>query len=192
MIPIFSLVPHPDNANRMPAELFTKLVSHIAATGDYPPIIVRPLATEPATFQILDGHHRVQALKQLGHAEVKCDIWQADDDRAALLLLTLNRLQGMDDPVKRAHLLQRLASKEDLKALEAKLPESAAAIEKLLALCEAPPPPAAPQSIAAMPHAVTFFLSGTQRERLFARLRAVCADRTAALVALLNLDGDAS
>ena len=202
MIPLAQLAAHPGNANRMPPEMFKKLVAHIRESGDYPPIIVRPLTCESSgdsatsggqsRFQILDGHHRVRALAQLGRDQANCDIWQADDERAALLLLTLNRLQGSDDPVKRAQLLAQLAETHELQALAARLPEDRAKIARLLALKEPPPEIAPPPELASMPQAVTFFLTAGQRDCLLARLREVHHDRSTALLMLLKLDGAAA
>src|SRR5690606_28692192 len=116
-IPLNNLEAHPDNANIMPAALLDKLVAHINETGNYPPIIVRPIEGDPQAhplpgvgprYQILDGHHRVLALQRLGRAEADCDIWNVDDKQAAMLLLTLNRLHGEDDPHKRGSLIARL------------------------------------------------------------------------------------
>ncbi len=50
-IPLDRLEPHPENANRMPPRLLEKLKAHIARTGRYEPLVVRPLpraAPEPA------------------------------------------------------------------------------------------------------------------------------------------------
>ena len=94
MISIALLHPHPENANSMPPKLLDKLARHIERSGDYPAIIVRAHPAIADAYEILDGHHRVQALRQLGAAEARCDVWQADDERARLLLLTLNRLQA--------------------------------------------------------------------------------------------------
>src|SRR5262245_57943732 len=127
-MPIISfdhLDPHPGNANRMPAELFAKLKSHIQHTGDYPPLIVRRHPTQPDRFQILDGHHRADALRQLGYEQARCEIWEmVDDRRAEMLLLTLNRLHGEDDPRMRGLLLEDLARAVDIDELAALLPDS--------------------------------------------------------------------
>jgi len=188
-IALDKLAAHPGNANRMPDALFNKLVAHIKDSGDYPPIIVRTIGDTPEQYQILDGHHRVKALAQLGYTEANCEVWQADDARATLLMLTLNRLEGSDDPVKRAALIAQLAADEELKSLEAKLPEDRTKIAKLLALCDVAPELAPPVPLESMPQAVTFFLTAPQRDALMARLHEVHTDRSVALVTLLNLDG---
>jgi ParB-like chromosome segregation protein Spo0J len=206
MIALDHLESHPENANRMPEELLCKLIEHIRRSGQYPPLIVRPHAPGRddaghgndssmggasgggAKYQVLDGHHRLEALRRLGYVEARCDVWDVDDERARLLLLTLNRLEGRDDPERRGELLRKLAEEMDAKVLADLVPDDAAAIEKLIALTDPPPPPAPPPEVEAMPHAVTFFLTGPQRRCLFARLNEVARDRSEALVRILRLD----
>lgn len=178
---------HPDNANRMGEDLLAKLVAHIRDNGKYPPLIIRPHPQHAGRYQILDGHHRAKALHQLGRTEACCEIWDVDEAQTDLLLLTLNRLCGEDDPYRRGALLKRAADLCDLSELAAKLPEDVQKIRKLIEATQAPPSPAPPPDLASMPHAVTFFLTAPQRDRLFDRLKAVARDRSEALVALLEL-----
>ena len=178
---------HPDNANRMGEDLLAKLVAHIRDSGKYPPLIIRPHPQHAGRYQILDGHHRAKALHQLGRTEACCEIWDVDDGQTDLLLLTLNRLCGEDDPYRRGALLKRAADLCDLSELAAKLPEDVQKIRKLIEATQAPPSPAPPPDLASMPQAVTFFLTAPQRDRLFDRLKAVARDRSEALVALLEL-----
>lgn len=182
------LLAHPENANAMPEDRLAILTAHIESTGRYPPLIVRPHPTRADCYELLDGHHRAEALRRLGHREAKCIVWEADDQQARLLLLTLNRLQGKDDPHRRGALLQRLCESVDLDALAAKLPDDRAQIESLIALQDSPPPPAPPTERASMPEAITFFLSPQHRRALLARLGRHGSDRSAALVKLLQLD----
>ncbi len=91
MVPLDDLSPHPLNANVMPGDLRAKLKAHIHRTGRYPFVVVRPHPEEPGRYQVLDGHHRVEILRELGHKEARCDVWQVDDREAKLLLATLNR-----------------------------------------------------------------------------------------------------
>ncbi|MCH8209913.1 MAG: ParB N-terminal domain-containing protein [Planctomycetes bacterium] len=178
---------HPDNANRMGEDLLAKLVAHIRDNGKYPPLIIRPHPQHAGRYQILDGHHRAKALHQLGRTEACCEIWDVDEAQTDLLLLTLNRLCGEDDPYRRGALLKRAADLCDLSELAAKLPEDVQKIRKLIEATQAPPSPAPPPDLASMPQAVTFFLTAPQRDRLFDRLKAVARDRSEALVALLEL-----
>ena len=178
---------HPDNANRMGEDLLAKLVAHIRDNAKYPPLIIRPHPQHAGRYQILDGHHRAKALHQLGRTEACCEIWDVDDGQTDLLLLTLNRLCGEDDPYRRGALLKRVAPLCDLKELAAKLPEDVQRIRKLIEATHAPPSPLPPPDLASMPQAVTFFLTAPQRDRLFDQLKAVARDRSEALVALLEL-----
>ena len=107
-IPLDDLVAHPLNSNVMPPEYREKLVAHIRRTGRYPFLVVRAHPTEPGKYQVLDGHHRVGVLRELGHTEARCDVWDVDDREAKLLLGTLNRLEGQDQPLRRAQLLHEL------------------------------------------------------------------------------------
>src|SRR5262245_21026475 len=93
VVALDDLLAHPLNSNTMPPDLQEKLRAHIKRTGRYPFLVVRPHPSEPGKYQVLDGHHRVAILRELGHTEARCDVWEVDDREAKLLLATLNRLQ---------------------------------------------------------------------------------------------------
>ena len=138
MIPLTDLVPHPLNANRMTDEMREKLKAHIKRTGRYPYLIVRPHPDQPERYQVLDGHHRVAVLQELGHVEARCDIWEVDDREANLLLATLNRLEGQDIPIRRAQLIHELLGDMSIGDLAGLLPETDGQIEELHTLLEFP------------------------------------------------------
>ena len=138
MVPLEDLVAHPLNSNVMPEEFQAKLKTHIKRTGRYPFLVVRPHPQEPGRFQVLDGHHRVAILRELGHMEARCDVWRVDDREAKLLLGTLNRLQGQDQPIRRAQLLHELLGEMSVDDLAGLLPETDKQIEELHALLEFP------------------------------------------------------
>jgi len=138
MVPLDDLLPHPLNSNVMPEDLQEKLRVHIARTGRYPFLVVRPHPEEPGKFQVLDGHHRVAILRDLGHREARCDVWEVDDREAKLLLATLNRLQGQDLPIKRAQLIHELLGEMRAEDLAGLLPETDKQLEELHALLEFP------------------------------------------------------
>ena len=188
-IPLDRLRAHPLNSNVMPEPLLAKLTLHIERTGQYPPIIVREYEED---YQILDGHHRVQALRRLEHTQAKCDVWDVDDEGATLLLATLNRLQGSDDPLRRSALLADLRERSGRSAADLArwLPEDGERVERLLRL-QAPPTIAmAPRPIGAMPVAVHFFLLPDQRATLEMRLGELGGRREEALMRLVA-GGDA-
>jgi hypothetical protein len=152
-IEISRLMPHPGNPNRMSKENFRKLVRHIERSGRYEPLIVRPyLPQRPqstlrknklknsassamkGSFQIINGHHRFEALKQLGYETCDCIVWDIDDDEANLLLATLNRLCGQDVIDKKTALLEKLNKKLRVDELSKLLPNTKTQIQRLLDL----------------------------------------------------------
>jgi len=152
----------------------------------------QPADSDPDVYQILDGHHRAKALRHLGREHAECVIWQADDREALVLLATLNRLQGQDDPRKRADLVGSLASQFNLNALADLLPERRDQIKKLLEINDRPPPPRPPQPIGQMPVAVHFFLLPSQKTQLDNALLAYGGTKEEALMALLEKHREAS
>ena len=153
MVDVDALVSHPGNANVMSAEFLEKLKGHIARSGRYPALVVRSLGNSQGfqdqtdKLQILDGHHRLIVLKELAHKKVRVDNWgDLTDGQAQLLVATLNRLQGQDDPDKRAELLAGLQQQLELSSAELSelLPETPDELEKLLALNDLPPELAQP------------------------------------------------
>src|SRR5712692_2910089 len=138
MVPLGDLLPHPLNSNVMSADLQAKLRAHIKRTGRYPYLVVRPHPEQEGKYQLLDGHHRVAILRDLGHTEARCDVWQVDDREAKLLLATLNRLQGQDQPLRRAELIHELLGEMSLDDLAGLLPEDGKQLEELHALLEFP------------------------------------------------------
>lgn len=173
---------HPHNSNVMPEPWLEKLVEHLRSTQRYPPVIVRPLGGD---YQILDGHHRVEALRRLEVAAVRCVVWEVDDEQALLLLATLNRLQGSDDPRKRGALIAQLSQNRTLGALEKLLPERREQLRKLVDVAATLPMPRVPRVLAEQPVSLQFFVLPDQRRAIEARLREVGPTREAALVSLI-------
>ncbi len=184
-LPIDQLDAHPANSNVMPAALIDKLAGQIGRSGRYPPVIVRPIGDR---YQILDGHHRVAVLRKLGHACVQCVLWPVDDDEALLLLATLNRLRGDDDPRKRAALLSKLRESMEITDLARRLPEDAEKVRKLLAIHAAPPSPQTPRPVDDLPVCLNFFLLPDQRREVERVLAEHGGSREQALLALLGLN----
>ena len=138
LIPLDRLRPHPDNPNHMPVSRLQKLVAHIRQSGRYEPLIVRPLPAEEGLYQILNGHHRAQALRAAGYDRAACIVWHATDREARLYLATLNRLVGADIPEKRAALIDQLLDEVGIEELAGLLPESTHELEELAALSSLP------------------------------------------------------
>lgn len=160
-IPLEKLLPHPGNCNRMSRADFARLTAHIKRTGRYEPVVVRPDPVREGNLQILNGHHRVEALKKLGYAQADCVVWQVPDDEADVLLATLNRLCGRDDLHKRSELIKRLSRRLSIKEMARLLPDGKKQIERLKALQKPLISPAAKANVFA--EAVVFFLTPEQK-----------------------------
>ena len=155
-IPLEQLEPHPANPNKMSKSAYAKLVANIKKTGLYEPIVVRPLGDK---FQIINGHHRVEALWQLGAETASAVVWELDDRTTLTLLASLNRLTGTDEPEKKSRLYAELLASFSAKDLAKILPCSATQLERLACVKL----PDVPSPAVVMPDAVVFFLTSDQR-----------------------------
>ncbi len=126
-------MPHPDNPNHMSRPTFTRLVRNIERTGLYEPLIVRPAPGRKGCYQIISGHHRYQALRQLGYEKANVIVWQVDDAQTDILLATLNRLEGRDMLDKKLALLRRAMRRAPACELAKRLPYTATQLERLTA-----------------------------------------------------------
>jgi ParB/RepB/Spo0J family partition protein len=162
-IPLEQIIPHPANPNKMSKSAYAKLVANIKKTGLYEPIVVRPLGDK---FQIINGHHRVEALKKLGAKTASAVVWELDDATTLTLLASLNRLAGTDVPEKKSGLYAELLANFSAKDLAKLLPATAVQIERLA--CAKLPDVPAPAVI--MPEAMIFFLTAEQRATVEAAL----------------------
>ena len=133
-VPVEMLIENPNSPNRMSKSSFAKLVHNIERTGLYEPIIVRKMDTQYASrntqYEIINGHYRLKALKQLGYKTVDICIWDVDDQQNDILLSTVNRLSGTDILEKKLALLNRLSSQLDAKKLSELLPLTSSQIER--------------------------------------------------------------
>jgi ParB-like chromosome segregation protein Spo0J len=133
-IALSKLVVHPANPNVMSDATFRKLVRNIERTGLYEPIVARPHPKKKNCFEIINGHHRVKALEQLGRKEANCVVWDVDDEQTAVLLATLNRLTGSDMVQKKIELLKELTKRMGTMELSKILPQTAKQIDRLTSL----------------------------------------------------------
>lgn len=177
-IPIEKLVAHPDNPNRMSKRNFRRLIRNIGRTGRYEPLVVR---RQGDYFQILNGHHRCQALRQLGYEAADAVVWDVDDAEADILLSTINRLGGSDVLEKKLALLYRINHNMHTHEMAKFLPFTSSQIKKLKNIRI----PTVPEKINVKSFAVpmVFFLSGAQQqiiERALSLTRKAHAGRTKA------------
>ena len=158
-IPIDKLTAHPGNPNRMSKRNFARLVRNIERTGRYEPLVVRRRGD---CFQIINGHHRCRALKQLGCEIADAVVWDVDDAEADILLSTLNRLGGSDVLEKKLALLERLNRNMHAREMAKLLPFTRSQIERLKNLKV----PSVPANISVKSFAapMVFFLSAEQQQ----------------------------
>ena len=155
---------HPDNPNKQSKINFAKLVRNIERTGRYEPLVVRPCPDNEGRFQIINGHHRWQALARLGYDTADCIIWDIDDEETDILLTTLNRLGGSDRLDKKLKLLKRLNKRLAYHELAKLLPQTVKQIERLTRLKK----PIAPAKMGANSFAnpLVFFVDDTQQQQI--------------------------
>jgi hypothetical protein len=130
-IPLDKLLPHPENPNRMSKQTFGKLKRLIEQSGNYEPLIVRKHPEIEEHFEIINGHHRADALKELGETFADCAVWDADDEQVRILLATLNRLGGKDELAAKLALIKNLSEKFGAKELAKLLLDTKQVIEKI-------------------------------------------------------------
>jgi hypothetical protein len=142
---------------------FDKLVRNIEWTGRYEPLVVRPCPGRRGFFQIVNGHHRCEALRKLGRKTAEAVVWSVDDEQTDILLATLNRLSGRDTLEKKLALLQRLSVTVALRRLAKLLPQTRGQLERLISA-----KPAQPQlrKSAAFAIPMVFFLDETQEHAI--------------------------
>ena len=162
IIKMEKLVPHPGNPNRMAKAMFKKLIDHIERSGNYEPVIVRIHPDMGGCYQILNGHHRVEALKTLGIDKVDCIAWDVDDAEAMVLLATLNRLGGNDQLPRKIKLYKKMTKQIDFKKLLKQLPDNKKSIQRLASLIEKPPVCTAEKPVFLGP--MVFFLDDKQTD----------------------------
>jgi len=190
-VPLDKLIPHPDNPNRMSKANFARLLRNIKQTGRYEPLVIRPYPDRPGLFQIINGHHRWQVLKELGYKTADVTVWDVDDHEADILLATLNRLGGRDNIEKKLALLDRLNKKLAARELAKILPQTAKQIERLTSL-KLPAAPATPVANH-FANPLVFFVNDTQQQiieqalslaKLYQNEKTKAAKRAAALTAI--------
>ena len=182
-LPLDNLQAHPANSNVMPPVMLDKLIEHLRTSDQYPPLIVREFED---SYQLLDGHHRAIALRRLNKTYARCVVWEADDEQALVLLATLNRLQGCDDPRKRGALVAQLAKSYNLHELEKLLPERAEQLKALTELSRQLPTIKQPVKLKDQPVPVHFFLLPEERNALLSALDQIGPTREQALMSLVS------
>lgn len=97
--PLDQLHPHPDNPRlQLREDVVERLTAEITANGFGPEhaILARPI---DGGLQVVSGHHRFEAARRAGLAEVPAWVREMDDDEA-FMLLVLSNTQGELSPLE--------------------------------------------------------------------------------------------
>ncbi|MHC4103351.1 MAG: ParB/RepB/Spo0J family partition protein [Planctomycetota bacterium] len=200
------LIAHPDNPNRMSKVKFTKLLRNIERTGCYEPLVVRPCPKKSCNscaacpeqsrrdrnpnddgktcFQIINGHHRWRALKELGHKTAEAVVWDINDQETDIMLATLNRLGGSDVLEKKLVLLKRLnqsAFGSRTAELAKLLPQTANQIKRLTKFTISDCRKAIENRKSQILHPLVFFLNDEQQTIVQTALSAAMSEQKPAL-----------
>ncbi|HMP55597.1 MAG TPA: ParB/RepB/Spo0J family partition protein [Novosphingobium sp.] len=138
VLPVASIVPHPDQPRRHFAEdALDELAASIAQRGVIQPVIVRPLGD--GTWQLVAGERRWRAAQRAQLHEIPALVRDLGE-RDVMALALIENLQREDlNPVEEARAYQRLAEGEGLSQAEIarmvdKSRSHVANIQRLLAL----------------------------------------------------------
>ena len=99
-----------DNPNKMEPERFDLLVKAIEREGFLQPVLVRRVVDDEYTYEMVDGHHRLDAVESLGQTSILAVVIEADDAEALALQVGLNKLRGELDLMLCATQLQQLVA----------------------------------------------------------------------------------
>ena len=86
-------------------EQLQELRASIEKNGFTIPILVRPL--EDGTYELIDGEHRIQIVKEMGWTKIPAVITDADLQKATLLNILANTARGTQNPMDIAEALKR-------------------------------------------------------------------------------------
>ena len=81
-----------ENPNKMEPEQLSMLAEAIRRKGFLQPILVRRVEGQ---YEIIDGHHRTRAAREVGLTEIPCLVaTNCSDEDAAALRIGMNRFRG--------------------------------------------------------------------------------------------------
>ena len=86
-------------------EQMQELRASIEKNGFTIPILVRPL--EDGTYELIDGEHRIQIVKEMGWTKIPAVITDADVRKATVLNILANTARGTQNPMDVAEALKR-------------------------------------------------------------------------------------
>lgn len=82
VMPIDKLLASHLQTRKIDSKQVNELAEHLASNELTTPVIVRPSTVDTEKFEIIAGHHRVEAFKKLGRTEIEAIIRPMDDQEA--------------------------------------------------------------------------------------------------------------
>jgi ParB family chromosome partitioning protein len=118
-IPIASIVPNPFQPRREFSEQdLADLVASIRENGLLQPIVVRPAAGTPGSYELVAGERRWRATMRLGWKEVPATVREVDDRTLLVLALVENLQRAELSALEEAEGFRRLADEFNLNQQE--------------------------------------------------------------------------
>jgi len=88
-----------------------ELAEDIKNNGQQKAIITRSHPEKPNTYQVIDGEHRVRAVKKLGLPLVRAEVRKLSDEEATFLSMKINEMHGkLLDPIEEGLQILKLNS----------------------------------------------------------------------------------
>ena len=118
-------------------EQYQELKASIEKNGFTIPILVKPL--DNGTYELIDGEHRIQIVKEMGWKKIPAVITEADEKKATLLNILANTARGTQNPMDVAEALRRAHDAgADIKELAAATGHTESWVKLYLTLTELP------------------------------------------------------
>ena len=129
--------PNPWNPNVQDAHEFEAVKSGLIAYGQVSPLVVRTHPIKEGEFELIDGEHRLRAMKAVGLKSGDVyDLGLIPDSRAKKLTIVLGEARGSNDALKLGTLLKDLMQDIDDAELIAGLPQTMDEIRDLVDLSD--------------------------------------------------------
>jgi ParB/RepB/Spo0J family partition protein len=115
-LPTESLHPNDYNPNRMTDEEFAELLEEVRFLGRLPkPVVVRNgyACSKAGSYLIVDGEHGWRAAKEVGLAEITCEVIEADDFEAMRQTYKRNQ-HGTHDRAALGEMFKRMREERDI------------------------------------------------------------------------------
>ena len=112
-VKLAELITNPQNPNKMGAQAYAALVEAIRLRGPLQPLLVlERFVGEHVEYEVVDGHHRRQAMLDLGYTAGDAVVLPHGTPREVVLMLSLgmNRLRGTVSLDAAEHVLRELLS----------------------------------------------------------------------------------